>query len=74
MTYIDKNDPPFLIVQGEKDQSVPNTQSKLLSSWLTLAGVKNELIIVPNAPHYGVMFDTSGIRERVFNFLDQYLR
>lgn len=74
VTYIDKNDPPFLIVQGEKDQSVPNTQSKLLSSWLTLAGVKNELIIVPNAPHYGVMFDAPNIRERVFNFLDQHLR
>ena len=74
VTYIDKNDPPFIIVQGEKDQSVPNTQSKLLSSWLTLAGIKNELIIVPNAPHYGVMFDTPDIRKRVFNFLDQYLR
>lgn len=74
VTYIDKNDPPFLIVQGEKDQSVPNTQSKMLSSSLMLAGVKNELIIVPNAPHYGVMFDTPDIRERVFNFLNQQLR
>jgi acetyl esterase/lipase len=74
VTYIDKNDPPFLIVQGEKDQSVPNTQSKLLSSWLTLVGIKNELIIVPNAPHYGVMFDTPDIRERVFHFLAQRLR
>ncbi len=32
VTYIDKNDPPFLIVQGEKDESVPNIQSKLLSA------------------------------------------
>ncbi|MEP7319879.1 MAG: alpha/beta hydrolase, partial [Panacibacter sp.] len=53
VTYIDKNDPPFFIVQGEKDESVPNTQSKLLSSWLTLNGVPNQLTIVPNAPHYG---------------------
>ncbi len=36
VTYIDKNDPPFLIVQGEKDESVPNTQSKILYAWLTL--------------------------------------
>jgi acetyl esterase/lipase len=74
VTYIDKNDPPFLIVQGEKDESVPNTQSRILSSWLTLAGVKNELIVVPNAPHYGEMFDGASIRARLFLFLNANLR
>ena len=73
VTYIDKNDPPFLIVQGEKDESVPNTQSKILSSWLTITGVKNELIVVPNAPHYGEMFDTEDIRRQLFNFLSAHL-
>lgn len=74
VTYIDKNDPPFLIVQGEKDESVPNTQSRLLHSWLTIAGVKNQLIIVPNAPHYGEMFDAAYIRKSVFSFLALYLK
>ncbi len=74
VTYIDKTDPPFLIVQGEKDQSVPNTQSILLSAWLTLAGVKNQLIIVPNAPHYGEMFDADYIRKNIFAFLAAYLK
>ena len=74
VTYIDKNDPPFLIVQGEKDESVPNTQSKLLSAWLTVTGVKNKLIIVPNAPHYGEMFDAEYIRKEMFGFLATYLR
>ena len=74
VTYIDKNDPPFLIVQGEKDESVPNTQSKVLSAWLTVTGVKNRLIIVPNAPHYGEMFDAEYIRKDIFNFLAAYLR
>jgi acetyl esterase/lipase len=74
VTYIDKNDPPFLIVQGEKDESVPNTQSKLLSAWLTVKGVKNKLIIVPNAPHYGEIFDAEYIRKELFNFLCTYLR
>ena len=73
VTYIDKNDPPFLIVQGEKDESVPNTQSKLLHAWLTLTGVKSQLIIVPNAPHYGVMFDTEDTRKEVFAFLAAHL-
>ena len=74
VTYVDKNDPPFLIVQGEKDESVPNTQSRLLSSWLSIAGIKNQLIIVPNAPHYGEMFDTEDIRKNVFNFLALHLK
>lgn len=74
VTYIDKNDPPVLIVQGEKDESVPNTQSRLLNSWLAINGVQHQLIIVPNAPHYGVMFDTEDIRKNVFAFLAAHLR
>ena len=66
VTYVDKNDPPFLIVQGEKDESVPYTQSVMLHSWLQLAGVKNDLIIVPGAPHYGPMFDADNIRYQTF--------
>ena len=74
VTYIDKDDPPFLIVQGEKDESVPNTQSKILHAWLDLNGVPNDLIIVPNAPHYGEMFDAEYIRKKVFEYLREYLR
>jgi len=73
-TYVDKGDPPFLIVQGEKDESVPNTQSKMLHSWLNLAGVPNELIVVPNAPHYGEMFDAEYIRDRVYATLEKYMK
>jgi acetyl esterase/lipase len=69
VTYIDKNDPPFLIIQGEKDQSVPPSQSKLLSAWLKIHGVRNELMIVPNAPHFGEMFDAETVREKVFKFI-----
>lgn len=74
VTYIDKNDPPFLIIQGEKDPSVPQDQSKLLSSWLTLARVKNELIIVKNAPHYGEMFDEAYIKDNIIDFLKTELK
>jgi len=74
VTYVDKDDPPFLIVQGEKDQSVPNTQSILLHSYLNLAGVKNELVMVPGAPHYGEMFDAEYIRKKIFMLLAEYLK
>lgn len=74
ISYIDKNDPPFLIIQGEKDESVPNKQSHVLSSLLTAAGVSNELIIVKDAPHYGVMFDADEVRAKVIGFLKKELQ
>jgi acetyl esterase/lipase len=74
VTWVDKNDPPFLIVQGEKDESVPDDQSKILHSWLTLYGVKSDLIIVPGAPHFGPMFDADYIRKKVFEYLNNYMR
>ncbi|WP_426671756.1 alpha/beta hydrolase fold domain-containing protein [Mucilaginibacter sp. McL0603] len=74
VTYIDKNDPPFLIVQGEKDESVNPDQSISLSQHLKDAGVKNDLIIVPNAPHYGEMFDAPDIRKKIFEYLSEFLK
>jgi acetyl esterase/lipase len=74
ITYIDQNDPPFLIVQGEKDESVNPGQAISLSEKLKAAGVKNDLIIVPNAPHYGVMFDAENIRQKIFKYLGEYLK
>jgi acetyl esterase/lipase len=71
VTYVDKNDPPFFIVHGEKDQDVPVAQSILLNSYLNIAGVKNELTIVADAPHYGVMFDSEAIRKKLLNFLEE---
>lgn len=69
ITYIDKNDPPYLIFHGEKDKMVPNNQSKLFSAWLDYYGVQNELTIVENAPHFGPMFDVDEIRNKVISFL-----
>ena len=74
VNYIDKNDPPFLIIHGENDDQVPNRQSKLLSGWLTVSDVENELIIVPEAPHYGKMFDVDSIRSKVMEFLGKHLK
>jgi acetyl esterase/lipase len=71
--YVDKNDPPFLIIHGEKDELVSPKQSQLLSAWLTVAGVQNELIILKDAPHFGVMFDGDDVRTKVIGFLKKQL-
>src|SRR6478735_6131572 len=73
VTYVDKNDPPFLIIHGEKDELVSPKQSQLLNAWLNVAGVQNELIIVKDAPHFGVMFDADDIRNKVMSFLKKEL-
>jgi acetyl esterase/lipase len=74
VTYVDKNDPPFLIIHGEKDDMVNPQQSKLLHSWLSASGVQSELIIVKDAPHYGTMFDVDEIRNKVVGFLKTNLK
>ena len=74
VTYVDKNDPPFLIIHGEKDELVSPNQSRLLSAWLNVAGVQNELIIVKDAPHFGVMFDSDEVRNKVIDFLRMQLK
>lgn len=74
VTYVDRNDPPFLIIHGEKDDLVSLKQSQLLSSWLNLANVPNELIIVKDAPHFGVMFDSDEVRNKVMSFLKEELK
>jgi len=74
VSYVDKSDPPFLIIHGEKDDMVLPKQSQLLSGWLTAVGVPNELIIVKDAPHFGEMFDADPIRAKVIAFLKQQLK
>lgn len=74
VTYVDKNDPPFFIVHGEKDQDVPQVQSYLLKAYLDVAHVKNELTVVKGAPHYGEMFDTEDVRTKLFAFLDSIMK
>ena len=73
VNYVDKNDPPFLIIHGEKDDLVSPRQSQLLSAWLGVHGVPNELIIVKDAPHFGAMFDSDEIRSKVIGFLVKHL-
>ena len=51
LTYIDANDPPFLIIHGELDGMVPIEQSELLANALQAAGVDVTFIRLPNAGH-----------------------
>ncbi len=51
VTYVAAGDPPFLIVQGEADSTVPASQSQEFAAALQSAGVPETLVLVRNAGH-----------------------
>jgi acetyl esterase/lipase len=53
ITYVTKDDPPFLIVHGDKDPLVPHNQSELLRDALQKAGVTVTLYTVAGGGHGG---------------------
>ena len=81
LTYIDKNDPPVLIIHGEKDGMVIIKQSELFYQALKNAGVICEMINVKNADHqyrpymYGVQINPSSeeIIEITMNWFQKIL-
>ena len=51
ITYVSKNSPPTLILQGTRDMLVPWTQAELLKKKLDSFGVPNVYCLVPGWPH-----------------------
>jgi len=51
ITYISGNEPPFLLIHGTHDRTVPYQQSKLLHDALKKAGVKSQLELIKGADH-----------------------
>ena len=49
--YVTHDDPPFLIMHGNKDRMVPYQQSETLHRLLKEAKVRSELLIIDGAGH-----------------------
>jgi dipeptidyl aminopeptidase/acylaminoacyl peptidase len=80
VTYISPDDPPFLILHGDKDNVVPLVQSQILCKQLQAAGVPATLVIVKNGGHGfpptgGDISPTRAeITTMVADFFDKYLK
>ena len=74
LTYIDKNDPPFLIMHGDKDQLVPHAQSVILAKALIDAGVETTMKTIPGAGHEDPKFHSPENQRLMENFLRQALK
>jgi len=71
ITYVTKDDPPFLIMHGDRDRTVPPNQSQLLHAALQTAGVETTLYMVAGAGHGGFGADA---QQMVYDFFDKHLK
>ncbi|TWU36062.1 alpha/beta hydrolase fold domain-containing protein [Novipirellula artificiosorum] len=74
ITYVSQDDPPFLIVHGDQDGTVPLNQSELLFNALKKAGVSVHFHTIHGAGHGGAAFNEQGVADRVRNFFEQTLK
>jgi acetyl esterase/lipase len=74
ITYVSKDDPPFLIMHGDQDPQVPFNQSELLNDALKKAGVPVTFQPIKGAGHGGPLFNTPEVRRQVGEFFDRALK
>jgi len=72
ITFVTRDDPPFLIVHGDADPLVPHHQSELLEAALNKAGVPVTLYTVKGGGHGG--FKDPKVQELTKEFLAKHLK
>jgi acetyl esterase len=51
ITYVNKHDPPFLEILGDKDEYIPMAEATNLQTALQKVGVRCDIITIPNGRH-----------------------
>jgi len=77
ITYVTSDDPPFLIMHGDNDQSVPYNQSELLYDALKKAGVEVTLYRVKGGGHGfrdATEDSSTDLFEMAARFFDKHLK
>ena len=74
MTYVTRDDPPFLIMHGLLDCLVPYKQSIALHESLKAAGVDSTLVLLANGQHGGKAFDEAKYERMIDDFFDTKVR
>ena len=77
ITYIDRGDPPMLLIHGVMDKTVPGKQSQQMYEKLRAAGVPVQMLLIPDVDHSFIgkaPADTQTASRaaltRVFEFID----
>ncbi len=74
ITYVDKNDPPFLLFHGTKDMSVSPSQTLLLHNALREKGVSSTRYVLEGAGHATSEFSDSQVINIIVDFLNKNLK
>lgn len=74
VTYLTKDDPPLLIIHGDKDDHVPLGQSEHIHKRYRETGLESSLHVVEGAGHGGPQFSDSARYELVKQFLDRHVK
>ncbi|MHB1037149.1 MAG: alpha/beta hydrolase fold domain-containing protein [Pirellulales bacterium] len=72
--YVTKDDPPFLIMHGDRDDMVPHEQSTLLAAALKKAGVEVTFKTIAGAGHGGPQFNSPENTKLVEEFFEKSLK
>jgi acetyl esterase/lipase len=63
IAYVSPDDPPFYLIHGDADTTVPAKQAQRLHEALKAVGVSSDLVIVPDIGHHMERLGTSHIDE-----------
>lgn len=74
ITYVTNDDPPFLIMHGDKDTLVSPNQTEILHNALVAKGVDSTHYVVKGAGHGGEQWAQPKIINIMIEFLDKNLK
>ncbi|MDX8339407.1 alpha/beta hydrolase [Draconibacterium sp. IB214405] len=74
ITYVDKNDPPFLLFHGTNDMAVSPSQTLLLHNALRDKGVSSTRYVLDGAGHASAEFSDPQVINIIIDFLDEHLK
>lgn len=73
VTYVTKDAPPFMIIHGKNDRTVPFTQGEILHDKLEEAGCDVKLIAIEGADHADLQFFQRETWRRIIGFFHDKL-
>ena len=80
VSYVDRSDPPMLLIVGGEDTLVPTKQTLEMARDMTAAGVKHDVIVLPGINHSFIGRTAEATRDAnlkalaaTFEFIDRTL-
>jgi len=74
ITYVDENDPPFLLFHGTQDMAVSPSQTLLLHNALREKGVSSTRYVLEGAGHATAEFSDPQVINIIVDFLSEHLK